>query len=412
MTDFLIKSTVAMGVLLGLYYVLFEREKMHRFNRFYLLGALILSLVLPFISFSVYNENLASTITLLPLELGKNQNQVLQTGNNSTTTILCCLYATGTLLMLFRFVKNIKAIRSSVNSNKRLSLKNASLVLVDAKILPHTFMKYIFVNKDEYENRELEKEFFTHELAHVNQLHTLDVIFVELIRAFYWFNPLIYFYKKAIQLNHEFLADENVLKNHKHVITYQNLLLSKASGKQHIALASNLNFSLTKKRFVMMTKTTNRFLATFKQAVAIPVIAGLLLVSCVDTPEEKTESPHLPKSKSKTVVQSNEDTYNVAALNTQPEYPGGMQAFYSQVMKNFQVPEIDHDLTAKIYVSFVVEKDGAITDIKILRDPGYGLGDEAKRVLELDDTKWKPGILNGKPVRASFNLPITINVKS
>jgi protein TonB len=69
-------------------------------------------------------------------------------------------------------------------------------------------------------------------------------------------------------------------------------------------------------------------------------------------------------------------------------------------------------MTARIIVQFVVEKDGSLTGIKILRDPGYGLGKEAERVLKSVKTKWSPGIQNGKPVRASYNLPITINVKS
>ncbi|RDI08186.1 energy transducer TonB [Flavobacterium sp. AG291] len=104
--------------------------------------------------------------------------------------------------------------------------------------------------------------------------------------------------------------------------------------------------------------------------------------------------------------------YNSAGLQVQPEFPGGIQAFYGYVMKNFRTPELEQDMTAKIYVSFVVEKDGSITAIKILRDPGYGLGKEAERVLKSIKTKWSPGIQNGKPVRASYNLPITINIKS
>lgn len=104
--------------------------------------------------------------------------------------------------------------------------------------------------------------------------------------------------------------------------------------------------------------------------------------------------------------------YNSAGLQVQPEYPGGMTEFYSYVNKNFRIPEIDRDMTARIYVSFVVEKDGTMTAIKVLRDPGYGLGKEAERVLRSMKKKWSPGIQNGKPVRASYNLPITINVKS
>ncbi|OIQ22502.1 MAG: hypothetical protein BM557_00510 [Flavobacterium sp. MedPE-SWcel] len=104
--------------------------------------------------------------------------------------------------------------------------------------------------------------------------------------------------------------------------------------------------------------------------------------------------------------------YNSAGLQVQPEYPGGIKEFYSYVNRKFRIPEIDQDMTARIYVSFVVEKDGSMTGIKVLRDPGYGLGKEAERVLKSMKKKWAPGVQNGKPVRASYNLPITINIRS
>lgn len=106
------------------------------------------------------------------------------------------------------------------------------------------------------------------------------------------------------------------------------------------------------------------------------------------------------------------NVYSSAGLQVQPEFPGGIANFLKAVNNSFRVPEIDQNLTAKIYVSFVVEKDGSLTAIKVLRDPGYGLGKEAERVLKSIKTKWSPGIQNGKPVRASFSLPITVNIKS
>ena len=104
--------------------------------------------------------------------------------------------------------------------------------------------------------------------------------------------------------------------------------------------------------------------------------------------------------------------YNSAGLQVQPDFPGGLAAFNNYILKNFRIPEVDRDMQARIYVSFVVEKDGTLTAIKILRDPGYGLGKEAERVLKSLKIKWNPGIQNGKAVRTSFNLPITINIKS
>lgn len=105
------------------------------------------------------------------------------------------------------------------------------------------------------------------------------------------------------------------------------------------------------------------------------------------------------------------DPVNTAVLDKMPEFPGGMAKFYSYVGNNFQRPELDVEKTLKVYVSFVIERDGSITDIKALNDPGYGLAKEAIRVLKSIKSKWTPGILNGKTVRTAYNLPITIKTE-
>ncbi|MEO8237559.1 MAG: energy transducer TonB [Flavobacterium sp.] len=100
------------------------------------------------------------------------------------------------------------------------------------------------------------------------------------------------------------------------------------------------------------------------------------------------------------------------ALDKLPEFPGGMSKFYTYVGNNFNKPELDADRTMRVYVSFVIEKDGSMTDIIVKNDPGYGLGKEAVRVLKSLRTKWTPGILDGKAVRTAYNLPITIKTEA
>lgn len=95
-------------------------------------------------------------------------------------------------------------------------------------------------------------------------------------------------------------------------------------------------------------------------------------------------------------------------LDAQPEFPGGMKKFYAYVGDNFEKQEIDGEESLTVHVSFVIEKDGSMTDIKVLRNPGYGLDKEAIRVLKSLKTKWKPGILNGQSVRTQYTLPITV----
>lgn len=100
-----------------------------------------------------------------------------------------------------------------------------------------------------------------------------------------------------------------------------------------------------------------------------------------------------------------------AVLDKLPEFPGGIDKFYRYVGNNFKNPEIEEVFTVKILVAFVIEKDGSMTDIKVLRNPGYGLDQEAIRVLKNLKTKWAPGILKGKPVRTAYNLPITVKME-
>lgn len=104
--------------------------------------------------------------------------------------------------------------------------------------------------------------------------------------------------------------------------------------------------------------------------------------------------------------------YAGAGLQVQPQFPGGIDVLRSYVGNNFQTPDVDKDMSVRIIVSFVVEKDGSMTDIKVLKDPGYGLGKEAVRVLKSMKKKWEPGIQNGKAVRSTFTLPISLNLRS
>jgi protein TonB len=106
------------------------------------------------------------------------------------------------------------------------------------------------------------------------------------------------------------------------------------------------------------------------------------------------------------VVEEDNSIYNTAGIEVKPDFPGGMEKFYKFVGKNYQVPE-EEGLKGKVFVSFVVEKDGSLTDIKVIRDIGYGTGKEAIRVLR-SCPKWNPGEQNGKKVRVLYSLPINI----
>lgn len=286
-----------MGALLSLYYILFEREKMHRFNRFYLLSALAFSLALPFITVITYIKEVKITSTP---DISTSSSIISTTITEQPVDYLFylgwCLYAIVTFIMIVRFTKNVYHFTHKISVNPSVQMESAKLILLEEKILPHTFLNYIFINREEHEAHLIEDELYTHEYTHVKQKHTLDILFIEALKTFFWFNPLLYFYKKAIQLNHEFLADEKVIDTTANTVYYQSLLLEKAIVGTTFSIASNLNFSLTKKRFLMMTKTTSIAKASLLKVVIAPVAAGLMMLFCTETVAQhstikQTENP-------------------------------------------------------------------------------------------------------------------------
>jgi N-acetylmuramoyl-L-alanine amidase len=269
-----------------------EREKMHQFNRFYLLFSIVISFVIPFLTFEIIKivpvvqniEPLNSIITssAIPENEVQGTSLPIEEKINFMPYVLWSLYGLIGFLLLLRFGENIWKLIAKSKSNPIVKYKNANLVLVDEKTLPHTFLNSIFINFEDYHNRNIEEELYTHEMVHVNQKHTLDILFIEFLKVIFWFNPLFIFYKKAIQLNHEFLADEEIVKTYNNVPFYQNLLLQKGFGNQTIYLASNLNYLVTKKRLIMMTKSTSQKSAILKKIAIAPILAGLIYFFCIE----------------------------------------------------------------------------------------------------------------------------------
>src|SRR5690554_4663714 len=248
MIAFLIKSTLSMLVFLLFYKLVLEREKMHQINRFLLIFALVFSVVIPFVTFELISENPIVTPSIPSYVIPE-----IYIGNQMQTTapiftfenILWSIYTFGFLVFLFRFVRNLILLLRRIHEGEKIKKDGFTLVLIQDEMLPHSFWNYVFVNKNEYENNLIDDELFVHEKAHITQKHSLDILFIEALQILFWFNPLIYLYKKAMKLNHEFLADQKVNETFKEVVQYQKLLLQKAVGNL-VPIASNLNYSITK----------------------------------------------------------------------------------------------------------------------------------------------------------------------
>lgn len=401
MIIYLIKSSLCLLIFLILYYLVLERENMPIFKRFYLLFSLAFSFVMPFIIINFESEStsfLANTSTL--------QTFVLPTIEVVTTTnyrpqILYTLFGIITSIFVIRFILNLRKISKTRQNAELIKYQDAEIALVDSEIAPHTFGNTIFINKKEYESNLIENVVYLHELTHVRQKHTLDVLLIEALKTIFWFNPLLILYKKAIQLNHEFLADQKVISTEDNINTYQNILLSNIYKPSNLYLSSNLNsFLKTKKRFIMMTKTSSKSKALLTKLSVIPVIALLTMISCTNS----DMNPEAGSAKIKKAVEVKAVAEGEKPSN--PTFEGGMPAFYKFFGEEFSVPT-DFKGEGKLIVGFVVKPDGNLDQISIIRDAGHGTGEEAMRVLKMSP-KWNPGELYGKPVNVMYYLPITV----
>ena len=295
MIIYLLKSACCLALLLGFYHLILEKEKMHSFNRFFLLGSIIFSFLAPL--YTIYTETNSITEDNTPIvfeviDTGSIEyvpTEIITETTINYTNILLAVYLLVSLILLIRFSRNLYKILSKIHQSKKIIHDNAILVLVEDKILPHTFWNYIFINKKQYELNEIEDELFTHELTHATQKHTLDILILELFQIIFWINPLFIFLKKAIQINHEFLADENVIIQHNNTQEYQYLLLNKAAWKNEYYLASNLNYLVTKKRLKMMTTTSSPTKILLKKLAIAPLLVAFtfLFAQRIEAQEEK-----------------------------------------------------------------------------------------------------------------------------
>jgi bla regulator protein BlaR1 len=280
MIIYLLKSAGCLALLILFYHLVLEKEKMHNFNRFYLLGSILFSFLAPLTTFTTYIKQgiINAKVALTTNTYTDNSVLIIEENILNYSHILISLYGLISALFFLRFGLNLFKIIQKIRLHKKIKHDNARLILVEDEILPHTFWNYIFINKTAYEKGTIEKELFTHELTHVTQKHTLDVLIIELLQAVFWINPLFIFLKKAVQLNHEFLADENVINQHKNTLQYQYLLLNKAARNNEYYLATNLNYSLTKKRLKMMTTESSRSLILLKKLAVIPLLTGFIFL--------------------------------------------------------------------------------------------------------------------------------------
>lgn len=257
---YFIKSTFLLIVFFLIYRYSLQDKKSLKFNRFYLLVMFVLGLILPFLNFNfiVKSNQIIETKTIVfkQLEDISNFDYFPIVEKQRLFSNIEILFSVIALLLLIRFVFRIYAIISLKNSGKKIENEFGLLILNTKVKSPFSFLSSIYLNLESWNKKLIEKEILIHEKGHVVQRHSLDILFIELLKIGLWFQPMLYFYKKAIQENHEFLADAFCLNQTENIKNYQNIILNYYSAQnKQLELSSSFNYKNLKKRFIMMKNT-------------------------------------------------------------------------------------------------------------------------------------------------------------
>src|SRR5690606_22176119 len=207
---YLLKSAACLVLFFAFYKLILEQTSIHNFKRFYLFGSLLASFIIPLITFTSYIE-VSPMISVYSEAIPQLNYAEVEKTVNYWPFVLWTIYALGVLFFSIKFFRNLFSLIQQIRKNPKYKNTPFINVLLKETIIPHTFFNYIFLNKKQFENHEIPDEVIFHEETHARQKHSLDIIFVELLQIVFWFNPLFFFIKRSIKLNHEFLADRAVL---------------------------------------------------------------------------------------------------------------------------------------------------------------------------------------------------------
>jgi TonB family protein len=430
-----------------LFYALFLRkETFFNLNRVYLVSSALLSFFIPIIQSSwikslFITQRVKETIS----QVGPTVMHSFKVTANAATPhqqltlgqILLGIYVTGILVLTIKFIYQLAVINYVISQ-------------------PKSDTSYSFFNRIRIEERDTDNDAITaHEQVHARQWHSADVLLLETIMILNWFNPVVYLYRNAVKYIHEFIADRDALKAGLNKADYAMLLLSQTFITPPYHLVNPFfNSSLLKQRIQMLHKNKSHWAMLMKYGLSAPLFALMLVLSSATVNNSKTIQVinqtasavfKTPASQTfstgvisvadqedlEAVIKQHKQAAAMAALTAngtqvtdasgkQPEFgiesvgaefPGGIQAFGDYLSQNIRYPveARQKNIQGKVVCSFIVEKDGSISGLKVVRGIGSGADEEAIRVLSAMP-KWEPGTQNGTNIRQLYTVPISFSL--
>ena len=453
MAIYLIKINVALMLLYGFYRLTVSRDTFFGLRRLTLWLIYTVALMVPALNLEYWVRDTPTMASMANVYADTFYPVVVVKAQASGITwmdMLLGIYWVGVAVLSLRLVWQLfSIIRLAVISRKQ-EVEGITVHLLRGEGSPFSFFRWVFMYPSTMEGKQLH-EVMVHECTHVSGLHSLDTLFSELFSIACWFNPFAWLMKQEVRMNLEYLADESVLSDGNARKSYQYHLLGLAyrQSNESTKIANNFNLLPLKKRIKMMNKRRTSEIGKAKYLLFAPLAGALLMVSNIESvareigeqvPEvaevqqkadqalnadvavanpmakaEKAKAAELAKAEAKAsdVTAPADTTKNVVydVTETLPQFPGGQGVMMKYLAANIKYPAsaVKAKKQGRVIVAFVIQKDGSVTNARIVRSVDPELDAEALRIVKAMPN-WTPGTQDGKPVNVNYTIPVVFSL--
>lgn len=372
------------------------------------------------------------------------ETEIVKDNSLSFMSFVALIYTIGVIFSFMKMLFNIHKIHKMKVGKKSEIIDNVNIYYTGESHIPFSFFNDIFIGTsvisptDNVLSEPVEGSVnplvLKHEMSHVKNYHSIDVVMMEIMVSLQWFNPFIRMMKKELQSIHEYIADNEVIEDKINKSNYMMLLLQQCTADNINGIANNFSFLLTKKRISMIANKQKSKRMLLRLLLTLPVFGMLIMLNtrCDNVKSNDDKIANAEKNAQDSKLYRNESVDNPVNETTSldihtnqsvtdtiynnieimPEFPGGFSELRNFLTSNVNYPESakTNNIEGRTLVSFVVEKDGSITDIEVLRGFDKDCDAEAVRVVSTMP-KWKPGVKDGETVRCRFTLPFTFKIK-
>lgn len=418
--SYMLRASVYLLVLAVVYQLFFSHRVHAAFNRKFLLSVILFAIFAP--QLAEWNVGREEALHLPLVEFPEfvvTAGNVYQGANSDISAAISgagkwlWVFPVGSLFVLMFTLFQLIRLAILWFKPGSIQLQGLRVVQTNKETAPFSFFSMLVVPSDLMNEADFEAV-LQHEMAHFEKRHSVDLLLFEFLKALFWFHPAFYYLKHELRKMHEYQADALAVSRMKKSI-YQNALLQFSFSLNVIPISNPFNVSLLKKRLLMMNQegdqpTRNRL----KMFVLVPILAVFVFVQSCHSGKMEESTDDLPETIEQLVeVSSMEATAQPPAdeiftvVEEIPFFPGGTEAMMQFLKDNLRYPEKAkaNNIEGTVYINFIVEADGKVSNAKVLRGIGHGCDEEALRVISIMPV-WQAGKQRGQAVSVSFNIPV------